>query len=117
MQEIRKVVVIVSPSMLYSDVVNRHAARIDALGLTGYGDDHTAALDKVKNMFASWVSGHREMGDLVQWLDKSELKWHWLDEYHGNYEDVSVTEKPNARRVKSRLPNVTGKLENLEIAA
>ena len=92
MPEDRKVVAIVSPEHLHSREVGLFAARIMPMGLTGYGHTKEEATRKVKRMFAAMVKAHRLMGDLEQWLDRSDTEWHWLDEYSG---DVPV-EYPEA---------------------
>ena len=84
MSEERKVVVMVSPAYLRDRESNRFAARIRPLGLTAYGDSLDEVSRKVKRMFASAVSAHREKGDLEAWLDNSGLDWSWLDEYAGD---------------------------------
>ncbi len=80
----RKVVVIVSVEHLYSRETSTFAARIRPLGLTAYGSSQEEASGKVKRMFASAVETRRERGTLTPWLDRSELDWHWLDEYEGD---------------------------------
>ena len=82
--EDRKVVVMVTPEFLHDEDRNLFAARIRPLGLTGYGESWDAASVKIKRMFAAWVKGHRIIGDLEEWLEKSGLEWHWLDEYAGD---------------------------------
>jgi hypothetical protein len=89
----RKVVVMVSPLYLHNKEIDRFAARIKPLGLTAYGDSQDEASRKVKRMFAFAVEAHRSKGDLEEWLSKSGLEWHWLNEYEGDapVEDAWVT--------------------------
>ena len=94
----RKVVVIVSVEYLHSRETSTFAARIGPLGLTAYGSSQEEASGRVKRMFASAVETRRERRTLTSWLDRSELDWHWLDEYEG---DVPIED---ARLPGSKVP-------------
>ena len=88
----RKVVILVSPTLEYVESVRRHAARIKGMGLTGYGDNDEQALKKVRLMLSSWVNAHRMNNDLVEWLDRSGVEWYWDDEFQGDRADVYAIE-------------------------
>ena len=77
-------VVIVSPEYLSNKDAGTFAARIRPLGLTAYGSGQEEASAKVKRMFASAVETRRRRGTLTRWLNKSNVEWHWLEEYRGN---------------------------------
>ena len=120
MSEDRKVVVMVTPEFLHDEDRNLFAARIRPLGLTGYGESLDAASVKIKRMFAAWVKGHRIIGDLEEWLDKSGLEWHWLDEYAGNMPvEMVESAKPqsNATSTKTADMNWRPIHEEVRIAA
>ena len=99
----RKVVVMVVPTHLHDEESGRFAARIKPLGLTAYGNSRDESLRKVRRMFASAVSAHREKGDLEGWLDGSGLEWSWLDEYAGEA-PVEYADAPEEAR-SSQPPN------------
>ena len=84
--DIRIVVAIVSPEIQYDEVVEKYTARINELGVTGYGDTKEKALSRVKDLYGSWVSAHRYNEDLVEYLDRSGITWCWKEDYIGDLE-------------------------------
>jgi hypothetical protein len=78
-----RVVVVVKPRVLHNAALKTYAARIPELGLTGYGDTHESALQKMKQMVTTAVEAHRQKADLAAWLDRSGVKWFWREDYAG----------------------------------
>lgn len=86
MTENETIVAIVSPEIEYDEVVEGYTARINELGITGYGNSEENALSRVKVMFGSWVHAHRYNNDLIECLEQSGLEWCLQPDYAGHLE-------------------------------
>ena len=119
--DIRLVVVKVSPTVKYNEVVEQYTARINELGITGYGDDAEKALSRVKDLYGSWVHAHRYNNDLEDCLKRSGIWWRWLDEYDGDREvEYVATPQHNPKKtgaVRRNASRVSNSDRELPLAA
>ena len=77
----RQVVVNIGCIIQHHSEDNVFAARFKQLGLTGYGDTEEEAVDSFKRLFNRFVRIHRTSGKLEEVLNRSQVEWHWRDQY------------------------------------
>ena len=88
-----RLAVVISPvTMAYNEKGQLHAARFAELGLTSFGDTPGQALQRLKQLFKTFIHAQRKLGVLEQTLNDLGVEWYWEDEYPENkpaYENMN----------------------------
>ena len=68
------------------------------LGLTSFGDTQAQAVQRLKNLFKTFIHTHRELGVLEETLNELGVKWYWYDDYPADappYENMNEPSTSN----------------------
>ena len=55
------------------------AARLPALGLTGYGETDHAAIQSCKRLYRTFIQAYIDRGKFPEVLDRAGVKWKYAD--------------------------------------
>ena len=91
-----KVVVVLQPTLLRHRTEGIYAARFTELGLTAYGETEHEAMRILKETFRNFVRLYRADGQLHQRLDQAGVQWYKLQDFDGEYEDVTQVKEDKA---------------------
>lgn len=91
MDNIEKVVVLLTPSVYCHGESGVHAARFEKLGLSAYGNSEDEAMQTLKRLFNKFVRTYRASGQLEIRLKQANVEWYLASKFEGEYEDTSET--------------------------